>query len=316
MKRKLPMTIMFMFAVWGGISVFIGKTPIRNFDNLLRNKLLLIVGAFAIILGMGSLIFHHTQKIKRKSRFWQYSYVTLISLIVTTFVGLFGGVRGEGRLPTIFGGTILGAHDGKVYAFMDRKELNMFLTNPAEYADPTKAVIDLPREMDNPEGMQVYLSRYHAALLRQELELQHAGYELADEPIPPMISPISGETVRYKSDFKVSLQALYEGIMVPCGSTMFAMLAFYMCSAAYRAFRMRNLHAGILLVSAFIVMLGQIPLATAFVPGLHELRQWILDVPNLASKRGIMIGVGLGAAATSFKIILGIERAWLGGGDE
>ena len=86
--------------------------------------------------------------------------------------------------------------------------------------------------------------------------------------------------------------------------------------AAYRAFRMRNLHAGLLLVSAFIVMLGQIPLATAFIPGLHETRQWILDVPNLASKRGIMIGVGFGMAATAFKILLGIERAWLGGGDE
>lgn len=316
MKRKIPMTIMFILAIWGGISYFVGKTPVRNFDNLLRNRLLLIVGAFAIILGLGSLIFHHSQKIRRKARFWQYSYVMLIALVVTTFVGLFGGVRGEGRLPTIFGGTMLGAHEGKVYAFMNRDELNTFMSNPASYADPDKALMDLPREMDAPEGEQVLLSRYHAALLRQEIELQHAGYEMADEPIPPMISPVSGETVRYRADFKISLQALYEGIMVPCGSTMFAMLAFYMCSAAYRAFRMRNLHAGILLVSAFIVMLGQIPLATVFIPWLHDLRQWILDVPNLASKRGIMIGVGLGASATSFKIILGIERAWLGGGDE
>jgi hypothetical protein len=73
------------------------------------------------------------------------------------------------------------------------------------------------------------------------------------------------------------------------------------------------LHSGLLLVSAFIVMLGQIPLATNYISGIYELRQWILDVPNLASKRGIMIGCGLGSIATSFKILFGIERAWLGG---
>jgi len=309
MKRRLPMTIMFMFAIWGFISVFIGKTGVKNFDNLLRNKLLLVVGAFAIILGLGSLIFHHSQKIRRKARFWQYSYVTLVSLSITAFIGLFGGVRGEGRLPTIYGGTVLAAHDDLVYAFMDKAERNQFNQSPGQYADPTKAVIELPREFDTDFNL------YQASLLRQEIELKHTALELKRQPVPPIISPVSNETVPFRRGFKYSLQQLYEGILVPCGSTMFAMLAFYMCSAAYRAFRMRNLHAGVLLVSAFLVMLGQIPIATAFIPGLHELRQWILDVPNLASKRGIMIGVGLGASATSFKIILGIERAWLGGGE-
>lgn len=300
---------MFLMAIWGFISVFIGKTQIHEWDNLLRNKLLLIVGAFAIILGLGSLVFHHTQKIKRKARFWQYSYITLGALIFTAFIGLFGGVRGEGRLPTIFGGTALGAHEGLVYAFMDSAEKETFIANPAQYADPTKAVIELPREYD------VDINRYQASLLREEIDLKQTALELKGQPVPPMISPVSNKTVPFKRGFKISLQQLYEGIMVSCGSTMFAMLAFYMCSAAYRAFRMRNLHAGVLLVSAFLVMLGQIPLATAYIPWLHDLRQWILDVPNLASKRGIMIGVGLGAAATSFKIILGIERAWLGGGE-
>jgi len=310
MKRKLPMTIMFICAIWGGISVFVGKTQIHEMDNLLRNKLLLIVGAFAIILGLGSLIYHHIQKMKRKAQFWQYSYVTMIALVLTSFIGLFGGVRGEGSLPTIFGGTTIDAYDGLVYAFVDTAEQEQFLEAPSKYADPTKAVIELPADYEGE------ITRFQASRLRDEIELRNTGLTLSGQPVPPMISPVSNKNVAFVEDFKISLQAIYEGILVPCGSTMFAMLAFYMCSAAYRAFRMRNLHAGILLISSFIVMLGQIPLATAYVPFLHVMRQWILDVPNLASKRGIMIGVGLGAAATSFKIILGIERAWLGGGDE
>jgi hypothetical protein len=310
MKRKLPLYLMFMFAIWGGISVFIGKSSVHELDNLLRNKLLMIVSAFAIILGLGSLIYHHSNKIKRKARYWQYSFITLGALIISTFIGLFGGVRGEGSLPTIFGGTVMGTYEGQVYAFSDKAELKLFHSNPGAYVREDTVVMPLP------QGMSDQLSRYESSVLRNELHVRNTALKLQGHEIPPLISPISGNTIPFKDDFSISLQSIYEGILVPCGSTMFAMLAFYMCSAAYRAFRMRNLHSGVLLVSAFIVMLGQIPLATAFIPGLHEFRQWILEVPNLASKRGIMIGVGLGIAATSFKIIFGIERAWLGGGEE
>ena len=93
---------------------------------------------------------------------------------------------------------------------------------------------------------------------------------------------------------------------------MFSLLAFYMASASARAFRARNIEATLLLVSAVIVMLGQVTIGKAIWSGIPFISDWIYNFPTTASNRAILIGVGLGGCATSLKIMLGIERSYLG----
>ncbi len=225
MKRKIPLIIVLVLGITMMIQFFI---PHKFSKDIYMNILdwIAIIGAFAFILGLGSIIRHHIDKIRRKKEHWPYSWVTLIAIVMTAIIGLGGGMEGKGPLPVSF----------------------------------------------------------------------------------PIVTSAGARVISY------SIQTIYENIMAPLGATMFALLAFFMASAAYRAFRARTMEATLLLVAAFIVMVGVVPLGHFISPRLPYLAQCIMDVPNTASKRGILFGVGLGVAATSLKIMLGIERNWLGGG--
>ena len=73
--------------------------------------------------------------------------------------------------------------------------------------------------------------------------------------------------------------------------------------------------AVILLIAAVLVMLGRVPIGAYLYDGLPTFAQWLMAVPNMAAKRGILLGVSLGAMATSLRIIFGVERSYLGGGE-
>jgi hypothetical protein len=176
----------------------------------------IIVGIFTLVVGIGSLVGLHYDRISRRKEQWRYSIVTLVALTFVTVIGLYS-----------------------------------------------------PDAIQNPRGLFMHVYFY---------------------------------------------------VLAPVTATMFALLAFFIASAAYRAFRARTVLASLLLLSAVIVMLGRVPIGeylTGWLPeGLRfsDIAKFILDYPNTAAKRAIYIGVGLGVAATSLKIILGVERTWLGGG--
>jgi peptidoglycan/LPS O-acetylase OafA/YrhL len=116
-------------------------------------------------------------------------------------------------------------------------------------------------------------------------------------------------------------ELMYRNVFVPLGATMYALLAFFVASASYRAFRAKNREATILLVAAFIILLGSTPFGTILTSWLPEelsilhipnLAVWIMSGPNLAGQRAIIIGIGLGVVAMSLRIILGLERSYLG----
>ncbi len=211
MKRTVPLMIVMV----GGILMMVQYFIPHQYSQVIFNNYLEwapIVGAFALILGVGSLTRLHSHKIRRKAQNWQYSWAVLIPLFGMPFFALI--------VPQSLGG---------------------------------------------------------------------------------------GSDVHGVHDF------LFMHIQVPIQSTMFSLLAFYIASAAFRAFRAKSALATILLLAAVIVMLGQVPIGDVLGKWLPNTGLWILRYPNLAAKRAIMLGVGFGMLATNLKIIFGVERNWLGG---
>lgn len=115
---------------------------------------------------------------------------------------------------------------------------------------------------------------------------------------------------------------IYDYMLVPLTSTMFAMLAFYVASAAFRAFRAKNIEAILLLGTAFIILLSQTAAGmflTGWIPEdsvfsflrLDVMKRGITEHIQTAGMRAITIGIALGVAATSLRLIFGIDKSYL-----
>ena len=106
---------------------------------------------------------------------------------------------------------------------------------------------------------------------------------------------------------------IFENVQAPMASTVFALLAFFVASASFRGFRARSMQASILLGAALIILLSRSNLPIPYTEHLSEFADWIRNYPSMTARRAILIGIGLGSLTTSLRVILGIERTWLGG---
>lgn len=118
---------------------------------------------------------------------------------------------------------------------------------------------------------------------------------------------------------KVVYEVLFNGLFAPLQAATFSLLAFYIASAAYRAFRVRTGEAALMMAAAFIVMIGQVPIGswlTNSIPAdsslaffrLERLGEWIMGWLNTPAQRGIIFGIAVGALAMSLRIWLSLER--------
>jgi hypothetical protein len=105
---------------------------------------------------------------------------------------------------------------------------------------------------------------------------------------------------------------LYDNVLSVILMTIFSTLTFWIGSAAYRAFRAKNIEAALLLISASLVMIGKVTLGEFISPALPRIAEWIMSVPNTAGMRAVEMGSAIGGVVLALRILLGLERNFLG----
>jgi hypothetical protein len=99
---------------------------------------------------------------------------------------------------------------------------------------------------------------------------------------------------------------LFNNVYEPLQGAFFALTAFFLATAAYRALRARSMETTLMLLAALVVFLGQTPLVDA----LSDAKEWVLRVPSEAGVRGILLGVALGTIATALRLLVGMDRPY------
>ncbi|MBC8312996.1 MAG: hypothetical protein H8E33_01960, partial [Candidatus Cloacimonetes bacterium] len=93
MKKTVPLLIVIILGFLFVAHVFIPAKISQNFYYDWYMPWIKVIGPFAIILGIGSLLMVHTNKIKRKAHNWGYSLVTICGLVITTAFGFIWGIK-------------------------------------------------------------------------------------------------------------------------------------------------------------------------------------------------------------------------------
>lgn len=106
---------------------------------------------------------------------------------------------------------------------------------------------------------------------------------------------------------------IYDAAYVPIQASIFSLNAFWLATACYRAFNVRNSHAFILLVAGVLVMLGKVGVGYAMWEGFPAVADWIMNVPTSAVMRSLSMCTALGMIGVGLRVILGLERGYLGG---
>lgn len=124
---------------------------------------------------------------------------------------------------------------------------------------------------------------------------------------------------------------LFDGLLQQMDAAMFSMIAFFILSAAYRAFRIRSVESTILLASALILILSLMGLAESAssmlidsVTGndpnhilnslkLSVMSDWIRTTVQTPGIRALEFGISIGALAMGLRLWLSLERGGLQG---
>jgi hypothetical protein len=234
MKSQLPIAIA---AIIGFITLFgwfVSEPNIKSFVDDDATQWFDILASFAIFLGALNLLKLQAMKVMKQQKGWPYAALAIAGFLFSFSAGFI----------------LLGSYNVEISQYND----------PAKVATVLASEINLDEKstenilMAMPEGDTYTIETPYFTKNGAEdvVEKINAAGGTANMRATEWGSHISTRGSLFNWMFRF--------IFTPLSATMFALLAFFVASASYRAFKIRNFEATLLLVSGIIIMLGRVPI--------------------------------------------------------
>jgi hypothetical protein len=285
-KRQIPIAIVALVGTLTLFGWFTDQPDIKSFVDDDATQWYDILASFAIFLGALNLLKLQMQKIIKQKTGWQYSIFAVGGFLFAFILGFI----------------MRGAYTVNINSAGDTPQAvaQVLADETGETIQESEVILGLIED-----GAPLMLEKVHwtgKSVNKITNKLIESG---ADAQIVP---EKWGAHLTRKDSF---FNWMFFKIFTPLSATMFALLAFLVASASYRAFRIRNFEATLLLVAGIIIMLGRVPIGSKisswFV--LYVFALLLGVIVNTWKKNRILTfsTVGLGLVLVT---VAGISMGW------
>jgi hypothetical protein len=240
------------------------------------------------------------------------------SFLIFALMHKFLSMRAKGRFITAL--TFLAGFFYSLEFFLPAKNGKNFLT---PWVEPMGDVIAVISAFALPIGL-ISLAVVHWGNIRRRREGWYFSLILFIAMLAMALSAFLNHYAHLPLAKKI-FTCLFDGLYIPLGVAMMSTLAFYIVSAAYRAFRVTNTEAILMMGAAVIVMLGQIPFGmwlTSWLPmqgivsslRIENVSNWFMTVVNMSVQRAIGFGLAIGGIAMALRVWFSLEKGMQMGG--
>jgi hypothetical protein len=268
----------------------------------------MIVGGFAVFMAVINLFLYHSKRIAQRQPGLINSVLFFVFLVIMAVLTYFGNAPGEY-------GTHVVVH-------------NEASLTPEAVATLTSNVLQAFSGVTNISSKRVAVTVSVPADGAVRADVRYLGTFPTRQraQVAPVLHAVlvrdTGRTdavVAFAPDLmKTGFDFTFKAFLMPLGIAAFSTITFYMISAAYRAFKVRSTEAVLLMLAAFIVMIGQLPLgawltnrvpSSLFFLQMPWLAQKLLMVANSSAFRGVLIGIMIGGLAAGLRMWLGMDES-------